>query len=43
VEKGAIDVVPEYAATLAEFLNLKENGPNAKQVALSDEVVLLRE
>ncbi|MER5439178.1 ABC transporter substrate-binding protein [Streptomyces sp. NPDC002790] len=34
--KGAIDVVPEYAATLAEFLNLKENGPKAKPVASSD-------
>ena len=28
--KGAIDVVPEYAATLAEFLNLKENGADAE-------------
>jgi osmoprotectant transport system substrate-binding protein len=36
LEKGAIDVVPEYAATLAEFLNAKENGPNAKPVASSD-------
>ncbi|MZD09894.1 amino acid ABC transporter substrate-binding protein [Streptomyces sp. SID5785] len=34
--KGAIDVVPEYAATLAEFLNLKKNGPKAKPVASSD-------
>ncbi|WP_328329718.1 MULTISPECIES: ABC transporter substrate-binding protein [unclassified Streptomyces] len=29
LEKGQIDVVPEYAATLAEFLNAKANG--AKQ------------
>lgn len=36
LEKGAIDVVPEYAATLAEFLNLKQNGSNAKAVASSD-------
>ncbi|MFF1639322.1 ABC transporter substrate-binding protein [Streptomyces sp. NPDC058246] len=36
LEKGAIDVVPEYAATLAEFLNLKKNGANAKAVASSD-------
>jgi osmoprotectant transport system substrate-binding protein len=36
LEKGQIDVVPEYAATLAEFLNLKVNGPNAKPVASSD-------
>lgn len=34
--KGRIDVVPEYAATLAEFLNAKENGPDAKPVASSD-------
>ncbi|MFI7387427.1 ABC transporter substrate-binding protein [Streptomyces sp. NPDC049813] len=34
--KGAIDVVPEYAATLAEFLNLKKNGADAKPVASSD-------
>lgn len=26
LEKGQIDVVPEYAATLAEFLNAKTNG-----------------
>ena len=26
LEKGQIDVVPEYAATLAEFLNAKKNG-----------------
>ncbi|HWM38672.1 MAG TPA: ABC transporter substrate-binding protein [Streptomyces sp.] len=36
LEKGEIDVVPEYAATLAEFLNAKENGPKAKPVASSD-------
>ncbi|GAA3821249.1 ABC transporter substrate-binding protein [Streptomyces phyllanthi] len=36
LEKGAIDVVPEYAATLAEFLNAEENGPNAEPVASSD-------
>ncbi len=29
LEKGQIDVAPEYAATLAEFLNAKENGPDA--------------
>ncbi|NEB77308.1 ABC transporter substrate-binding protein [Streptomyces sp. SID14478] len=34
--KGAIDVVPEYAATLAEFLNVKKNGKDAKAVASSD-------
>ncbi|WP_189860517.1 ABC transporter substrate-binding protein [Streptomyces poonensis] len=36
LEKGAIDVVPEYAATLAEFLNTDENGPDAEPVASSD-------
>ncbi len=39
LEKGEIDVVPEYAATLAEFLNAKTNGPKApeeKPVASSD-------
>ncbi|MCK8677866.1 MULTISPECIES: ABC transporter substrate-binding protein [Streptomyces] len=39
LEKGDIDVVPEYAATLAEFLNAKVNGPKQAQekpVASSD-------
>ncbi|MFT2017875.1 ABC transporter substrate-binding protein [Streptomyces sp. 796.1] len=39
LEKGQIDVVPEYAATLAEFLNAKVNGPDApaeKPVASDD-------
>ncbi|MFF0478012.1 ABC transporter substrate-binding protein [Streptomyces sp. NPDC004284] len=39
LEKGEIDVVPEYAATLAEFLNVKANGPKApedKPVATGD-------
>jgi osmoprotectant transport system substrate-binding protein len=36
LEKGQIDVVPEYAATLAEFLNTKANGASAKPVASSD-------
>ncbi|MFE9253866.1 ABC transporter substrate-binding protein [Streptomyces sp. NPDC006879] len=39
LEKGEIDVVPEYAATLAEFLNAKVHGPKAPQdapVASSD-------
>jgi osmoprotectant transport system substrate-binding protein len=39
LEKGEIDVVPEYAATLAEFLNAKANGPKAPEknpVASSD-------
>lgn len=36
LEKGQIDVVPEYAATLAEFLNAKANGKDAAPVASSD-------
>lgn len=36
LEKGEIDVVPEYAATMAEFLNHKKNGPDAKSVASPD-------
>ncbi|GHC68890.1 ABC transporter substrate-binding protein [Streptomyces cinnamoneus] len=36
LEKGEIDVVPEYAATLAEFLNKKQNGKDAPQVASAD-------
>lgn len=36
LEKGQIDVVPEYASTLAEFLNAKKNGSKAKPVATSD-------
>lgn len=36
LEKGEVDVVPEYAATMAEFLNLKVNGPDAEPVASSD-------
>lgn len=39
LEKGEIDIIPEYAATLAEFLNAKVNGaeaPEKKPVASSD-------
>jgi osmoprotectant transport system substrate-binding protein len=36
LEKGQISVVPEYAATMAEFLNDKVNGANAKPVASPD-------
>ncbi|MFF7180254.1 glycine betaine ABC transporter substrate-binding protein [Streptomyces sp. NPDC008121] len=39
LEKGEIDIVPEYAATIAEFLNAKANGPKApeeKPVASGD-------
>jgi osmoprotectant transport system substrate-binding protein len=33
LEKGDIQVVPEYAATMAEFLNKKVNGASAAEVA----------
>lgn len=36
LRKGAIDVVPEYAATFAEWLNHDKNGENADPVASSD-------
>lgn len=36
LEKGQVDVVPEYAATLAEFLNKKQNGKDAREVASAD-------
>lgn len=29
LESGELDIVPEYAATLAEFLNAADNGPDA--------------
>lgn len=36
LEKVQLDVVPEYASTLAEFLNAKKNRSKAKPVASSD-------
>nr|MDT0662665.1 glycine betaine ABC transporter substrate-binding protein [Micromonospora sp. DSM 115978] len=36
LEKGEIQVVPEYAATLAEFLNGKVNGANPPEISSSD-------
>jgi osmoprotectant transport system substrate-binding protein len=36
LEKGQIDVVPEYAATLATFLNGKVNGKNAADPSSPD-------
>lgn len=35
VEKGSYDIVPEYAATLTEFLNTAANGKNAPTKASS--------
>ncbi|KNB52129.1 amino acid ABC transporter substrate-binding protein [Streptomyces caatingaensis] len=42
LEKGQIDVVPEYAATLAEFLNKKQNGKDAPPVASADPAVTVK-
>jgi osmoprotectant transport system substrate-binding protein len=36
LESGKIQVVPEYAGTLAEFLNKKVNGANATPIASGD-------
>ncbi len=36
LEKGQIQVIPEYAATLTEFLNAKVNGPSPAAQASSD-------
>lgn len=36
LSSGAIDVVPEYAATLAEFLNIGANGADAEPIATND-------
>ena len=36
LEKGDLDLVPEYAGTLTEFLNHKDNGANAAAMATSD-------
>ena len=36
LEKGSIDVVPEYLATFTEYLNLAKNGPDAEPVASGD-------
>ena len=46
LERGSIDIVPEYAATLAEFLNAKVNGADAEPVAspdITDTLAALRE
>jgi osmoprotectant transport system substrate-binding protein len=36
LEQGKLTIVPEYAGTLTEFLNKKENGADAKPLASSD-------
>jgi osmoprotectant transport system substrate-binding protein len=42
LEAGTVDVVPEYAATFAEFLNREVNGPRATLVASSDPVATVQ-
>jgi len=36
LEKGGIDVVPEYLATMADFMNTKYNGKSAPGISSSD-------
>jgi len=36
LESGEVQMVPEYLGTFTEFLNIKENGPDAAAVASSD-------
>jgi osmoprotectant transport system substrate-binding protein len=36
LEHGSLDVMPEYAASLTEFLNTKDNGAKAKPLATPD-------
>ncbi|WAC94729.1 ABC transporter substrate-binding protein [Streptomyces sp. NA13] len=36
LESGRVDVVPEYAATFADWLNAKESGPDAEPVGSPD-------
>ena len=36
LEKGDVDVVPEYIGTYTEYLNLRENGEDAEPLATTD-------
>lgn len=36
LQKGEVDVIPEYVGTLTEFINLAENGAGAEPVASGD-------
>ncbi len=36
LESGDLDVMPEYAATMTEFLNTKDNGSDAEPMASTD-------
>ncbi|MFB8414906.1 ABC transporter substrate-binding protein [Streptomyces albidoflavus] len=42
LESGRVDVVPEYAATFADWLNAKENGPDADPVGSPDLATTMR-
>ncbi|WP_089106321.1 ABC transporter substrate-binding protein [Streptomyces hyaluromycini] len=42
LESGQIDVVPEYAATFADWLNAKTNGPDAPPVGSPDLATTMR-
>lgn len=36
LQSGEIDVVPEYAATMAEYMNRAKNGPQAETIATNE-------
>jgi len=36
LEKGQVKIIPDYLGTFTEFLNVKENGPDATPVASND-------
>ncbi|HQR78953.1 MAG TPA: ABC transporter substrate-binding protein [Actinomycetota bacterium] len=36
LQKGQVQLTPEYLGSLTEFLNKQENGPDAKQIASGD-------
>ncbi|WP_436735690.1 ABC transporter substrate-binding protein [Streptomyces sp. BBFR102] len=42
LESGRVDVVPEYAATFADWLNAKEHGPEAEPVGSPDRATTVR-
>ncbi|PRH78826.1 ABC transporter substrate-binding protein [Streptomyces solincola] len=43
LESGRIDIVPEYAATFADWLNAKANGPDAPAVGSPDLAATMKE
>ncbi|MEU6061244.1 ABC transporter substrate-binding protein [Streptomyces sp. NPDC047097] len=43
LESGRIDLVPEYAATFADWLNAKANGPDAPPVGSPDLAATMKE